>query len=241
MNSELTKHRQSSFVIRHSPFETAILFLLAFGVYLRGLAPTVASIFDDSLEFPLVVHRLAIAHPTGYPLFTLLGKLVSLLAPQHTAFLLNLMTALFGALAVALTYRAGLAVYPKEKTTARRAGMWLAALMFGLGPVFFSQATLVEVYTLNAAFIAALLWLALRKKWLALAFVFGLSLTHHRTAILTAPALAIVLISYYPLHRRDGWRQLWRDIPPLKTAFALLAPARWMAVMKIRGRGFGGM
>lgn len=235
MNSKLTKHRQSSFIIRHSPFETAILFLLAFGVYLRGLAPTVASIFDDSLEFPLVVHRLAIAHPTGYPLFTLLGKLFSLLAPQRTAFLLNLMTALFGALAVALTYRAGLAVYPKEKTTARRAGMWLAALMFGLGPVFFSQATLVEVYTLNAAFIAALLWLALRKKWLALAVVFGLSLTHHRTAILTAPALAIVLISHYPLHRRDGWWQLWRDIPPLKAAFALLAPLALYLYLPLRG------
>ncbi len=219
---------------RNLKFETVLLFLLTFAVYLRGLAPSVATIFDDSLEFPLVVHRLAIAHPTGYPLYTLLGKLVSLFAPTRTAYLFNLMTAFFGALAVALAYRAGMEFFPR-KTAARRAGMWLAALMFGLGPVFFSQATIAEVYTLNAFFIAALLWLALRKRWLALAFVFGLSLTHHRTAILTAPALAVYLISLYPLHRREGWRQMWRDIPPVKTVVALIAPLALYLYLPLRG------
>jgi len=214
--------------------ETILLFLLAFAVYLRGLAPSVAVIFDDSLEFPLVVHRLAIAHPTGYPLYVLLGKLFSLPNPTHVAFQLNLMSAFFGALAVVMVYRAGVAIFPRP-TAPRRAGMWLAALMFGLGPVFFSQATLAEVYTLNAFFIAALLWLALRKKWLALAFMFGLSLTHHRTVVLLAPALSVYLISLYPLHRRDGWRQLWRDIPPVKAAVALLAPLILYLYLPLRG------
>ncbi len=218
-------------VTRHS---SLVIFLVAFAVYLRGLAPSVATIFDDSLEFPLVVHRLAIAHPTGYPLYVLLGKLFSLPNPGQVAFQLNLMSAFFGALAVAMVYRAGTAIFSRP-TAPRRAGMWLAALMFGLGPVFFSQATLAEVYTLNAVFIAALLWLALRKKWLALAFMFGLSLTHHRTAALMAPALAVALISRYPLHRRAGRRQLWRDIPPAKAAVALLAPLILYLYLPLRG------
>ncbi len=235
MNNKLVvENRHSSFVIRHLPVETILLFLLTFGVFLRGLAPSVATIFDDSLEFPLVVHRLAIAHPTGYPLYILLGKLFSLLNPANVAFQLNLMSAFFGALAVAMVYRAGVAMLP-HPTAARRAGAWLAALMFGLGPVFFSQATLAEVYTLNAFFIAAMLWLALRKRWLALAFLFGLSQTHHRTAILLAPALAVWLISHYLLHRRAGWRQFWRDIPPAKTAIALIAPLLLYLYLPLRG------
>ncbi|MCA1554820.1 MAG: DUF2723 domain-containing protein, partial [Chloroflexi bacterium] len=41
---------------------------------MRTLAPSVAFLFDDSLEFQLVGYKLAIAHPTGYPLYTLLLK-----------------------------------------------------------------------------------------------------------------------------------------------------------------------
>ena len=52
-------------------------FLFSLILYLQTMAPSVAALYDDSLEFPLVVHRLAIAHPTGYPLYTLLARLVS--------------------------------------------------------------------------------------------------------------------------------------------------------------------
>ena len=38
-------------------------------LYLRTMAPSVACIFCDSLEFQLVAYKLAIAHPTGYPRF----------------------------------------------------------------------------------------------------------------------------------------------------------------------------
>jgi len=41
--------------------------LAAFLLYLRTMAPSVACILCDSLEFQLVAYKLAIAHPTGYP------------------------------------------------------------------------------------------------------------------------------------------------------------------------------
>ncbi len=181
----------------------AILSTLTGFIYGQGLAPSVATIFDDSLEFPLVVHRLAIAHPTGYPLYTLLGKLFSLFNPTQVAYQLNLMSAVFGALSVGLVYLCCLQIQTSlaaSRSTvpadaAHHAGAMLAATIFGLGPIFYSQATIAEVYTLHAFFIALLLLLTLHRRWLWLAFVIGLSLTHHRTIILLWAALSIFALS----------------------------------------------
>jgi hypothetical protein len=130
--------------------------LVSLGLYLQTLAPSVATLFDDSLEFPLVVQRLAIAHPTGYPLYTLLGKLFSLGPGSNVAWSVNLLSAVAGALAVALVYLAA------RQLTRRRWPALLGALALAVSHVFWSQSVIAEVYTLNAAFVAGLLWLALR-------------------------------------------------------------------------------
>ena len=57
------------------------LFLMSLALYVRTLAPTVATVFDDSLEFQLVLPTLGIAHPTGYPLYTISGWLFVHLLP----------------------------------------------------------------------------------------------------------------------------------------------------------------
>jgi sulfur-oxidizing protein SoxA len=49
----------------------AFVWLATFILYLRTLAPSVAEMFDDSLEFQLLSVRMSIAHPTGYPLYRL--------------------------------------------------------------------------------------------------------------------------------------------------------------------------
>ena len=46
-------------------------------LYGATAAPGIVELFDDSLEFQLVAPTFAIAHPTGYPLYTLLGGLWS--------------------------------------------------------------------------------------------------------------------------------------------------------------------
>ena len=55
------------------------LFIISLTLYLTTLAPSVVTLFDDSLEFQLVTYQLGIAHPTGYPLYTILGKLFTFL------------------------------------------------------------------------------------------------------------------------------------------------------------------
>lgn len=211
------------------------LILLAFTFYYLALAPSVTAIFDDSLEFALVVHRLGIAHPTGYPLYTLLGKLFSLFNPANVAFQLNLMSAVFAALSVGLLYQLGLAIAFPTPTIGSHAGAALGAMLFGLGPVFFSQSLIAEVYTLHAFFVAGTLLLATRKMWLPLTFWFGLGLTHHRTIILLAPALALFVAIEFGLHRKAGWRRLLREMPPLKTACAFFAPLLIYLYLPLRG------
>ena len=125
-----------------------IVFLGAFALYLRTLAPSVAQLFDDSLEFQLVGYKLAIAHPTGYPLYTLLLKLFTLLPMGEVAGRANLSSAVFAALAVALVFRIAL------KLTGTVLPSLAAAAALAVSPVFWSQAVIAEVYALNAALIA---------------------------------------------------------------------------------------
>ena len=132
------------------------LFAASLALYVHTLAPSVATLFDDSLEFPLVSYRLGIAHPTGYPLYTLLGKLFTL-GPWHdVAWRVNLLSAVAGALAVTFVYLAA------RQLARRRLAALLGAVALAVSPVFWSQAVVAEVYTLTGAFVALLLWLALR-------------------------------------------------------------------------------
>jgi hypothetical protein len=151
----------------------ALLFAASLALYVRTLAPSVAALFDDSLEFPLVVQRLAIAHPTGYPLYILLGKLFTLgtksaagagdvaLASQ-VAYRVNLLSAVTGAVTVVLVYLVG------RQVARRRLPALVGALALAVSPVFWSQAIVAEVYTLHSAFVAAALLVALlwaRRPW----------------------------------------------------------------------------
>jgi hypothetical protein len=139
------------------------LFVASLALYMQTLAPSVAALFDDSLEFPLVSYRLAIAHPTGYPLYTLLGKLFTLGPWANVAWSVNFLSAVAGALTVALVYLvARQLVQRRDGSAGRRLPPLLGAAALALSPVFWSQSVVAEVYTLNSAFVAALLWLTLR-------------------------------------------------------------------------------
>ncbi|MEO8513157.1 MAG: DUF2723 domain-containing protein [Ignavibacteria bacterium] len=73
--------------------------LIAFCVYLMTLAPTVW--FIDSGELAAVATTLGIAHPTGYPLFTIIGHLFSMLPiGSSEIYRLNLMSSFFCALGI---------------------------------------------------------------------------------------------------------------------------------------------
>ena len=75
--------------------------ILAFIFYLTTIAPSVIQI--DTGELAAVQTTLGIAHPTGYPLFTILGYIFSFLPlPFSKIFQLNLLAAIYCAIAVSI-------------------------------------------------------------------------------------------------------------------------------------------
>ena len=73
--------------------------LFVFIIYMITLAPSVVQI--DSGELAAVQATLGIAHPTGYPLFTMLGYLFSLIPlPFTKIFQLNILAAIYCSVAI---------------------------------------------------------------------------------------------------------------------------------------------
>ena len=103
------------------PFERlALPLLLFFGlavlvVYTLTLYPSVPG--GDSGELIVAAYKLGVAHPPGYPLFTLLAKASTLIPVGTIAWRVNLLTAVLGALAATVLFRAtwklaGVAIVP---------------------------------------------------------------------------------------------------------------------------------
>src|SRR5438477_9692102 len=76
--------------------------VFAFVLYLVTCSPTVN--FTDSGELITVAWTGGIAHPPGYPLYTLIGILFVHLPFGDPAWRMNLISALFAAVAVSLFY-----------------------------------------------------------------------------------------------------------------------------------------
>ncbi|MBI2942436.1 MAG: DUF2723 domain-containing protein [Chloroflexi bacterium] len=189
---------------------------VALAMYLATLAPSVA--VADGYELQVVSDSLGVAHPTGYPLYTLVGKLFTLLPVGEVAYRVNLFSAISAALGVLFVY---LTVQSLTGSTAASTGGALA-LAFSL--TYWRQAVIAEKYALDAAFVAVMLYLlaspARRPKapgpgWRLIAFVYGLSLTHHRTMLLLLPALGIVWLGWLKTVR------LARNSALVVVAFAL--------------------
>lgn len=235
----------------------AALFVFAFVVYWRTLAPSVAFVFDDSLEFQLLASRMAIPHPTGYPLYAILIKLATFLPMGDAAYRVNLVSAVSGAGAVVFVYWASGPITSRFIQAENLLGSVLtrvpgvvAALTLAFGETFWSQAVVAEVYALQALFTAALLWLVL--KWssertrgdasnvvrqprerfhvsvLTIAFFAGLMLTHHRMSVLMYPALAVYVLTY-----ERGLLKEPRTL--LKMALVFLLPLLLYLYLPLRG------
>lgn len=161
-------------IIRNDVFIGVMLALVAFAVYLRTLAPTVD--FIDSGELAAVAATLGIAHPSGYPLFTLIGYVFAHLPlGLRTVYQLNIMSAVLCSAAVYWYYRLFAFVLSADVQSvfalpggsgARAAKMVngdgqhtrLAAavgtMVLAFSETYWSQALSIEVYSLHILFLA---------------------------------------------------------------------------------------
>ena len=232
-------------------FGPLLIAVALFPVYLATMSRAVGA--ADTFEFQVVAPQLGIAHPTGYPLYLLLGKLFSLMPVGSVAMRLNAGSAVFALLAAMLVFRAALRLLNSPLPAL------FGAVALGLTPVFWSQAIVAEVYTLNALVVSLALLLMVRlidgrpagrgqgrgsdrKTMVALAFVLGLGLTNHITAVFLLPpaALAVIFNLLPALRGRLSGVSRRRSLLllglQLAVAFALplllyaYLPVRWQAI-----------
>lgn len=211
-------------------------------MYWLTLAPGVLA--GDAGEFQLAAPLLGVAHATGYPLYLLLGWVWSHLVPAgDPAYRLNLLSAVWGALAVGLLYlvanRLVRQAVPELLPAGRRLAAAGAAALLAVTPTFWSQAVIAEVYTLHMVLVVAMVHLLLgwreaqdparaSRALLLAACCFGLALAHHRTILVLVPAIAAFLwLGRWPLAGPGRGRALWLVVAVLAPlALYLLIPWR---------------
>jgi hypothetical protein len=143
------------------------LALFSLALYVRTAAPTVLT--ADGGEFQFVPYIAGIAHPTGYPLYTMLGWLWSHILPfGDVAYRMNLFSALWATVAATLLYKTSnlflRLVSPGVPQGTLHASTLVATATFVVSQTFWSQAIIAEVYSLNAFFVVLVFYFLLRWK-----------------------------------------------------------------------------
>jgi hypothetical protein len=148
----------------------------------------------DGGELITAAVTLGVPHPPGYPTYIVLGKLASLIPIGNVALRLNLFSAVCTAVAAAFVSATAIG-WPRRATTRLELfAAWVAGLTFAFAPLVWSQAIITEVYGLNLAVLAALLWALLTGRpvwWVGV--LFGLSLTTHLTSALMLPLILLIV------------------------------------------------
>ncbi|MDE5707085.1 MAG: DUF2723 domain-containing protein, partial [Alistipes sp.] len=190
------------------------VFAVAATTYLLTMEPS-SSLWDCS-EFIATSYKLEVGHPPGAPLFMLLARLATMLAPSthYVPHLVNAMNCLASAFCIlflfwTITHLARRIVCREQQeiTTAGIVAVLgagaVGALAYTFTDTFWFSAVEGEVYALSSMFTALVVWLMLKwedqagqphaSRWIVLiAYLMGLSIGVHLLNLLTIPALAFI-------------------------------------------------
>ena len=165
---------------------TLLLFSCIAVIYAATLSTTVLG--GDAGEFATLAGGSGVAHPPGYPLYTLLLRLLGSVPVASPAARASFLTALMGMGAAGALFRAALA-WGAEPLAAG-----VAVVLWAFAPLTWSLSTSPEVFVLNAALCVGMVAVAgpfspqrgaLRAGLLGL--LAGLALSNHHSAVLMAP------------------------------------------------------
>ena len=190
------------------------VFAVAAISYLLTIEPT-TSLWDCS-EFIATSYKLEVGHPPGAPLFMMLARLASLLAPavEYVPMTINAMNAIASAFCILFLFwtithlarrmftQGGEKITPHLTILTLGAGV-IGALSYAYTDTFWFSAIEGEVYALSSMFTALVVWLMLRweenatsptsMRWIVLiAYLMGLSIGVHILNLLTIPALVMI-------------------------------------------------
>ena len=213
---------------------------ISLAVYIVTLAPGLT--FIDSGELTAVANTLGIAHPTGYPVFTLLSWIWSHVPLGDHVYRLNLLSAILCSLGVAALVEAFALFLGGEEHVAdvrkkkdvkggkKRSRRVIpvrlipvfasfAALSIAFSETYWATALEVEVYPLHCFFLGLLLWSFAGimfqqgdRRLWIFAFILGLSFSNHMTTILFVIPAAVTFFMKYGFTSKT-WKQLLQAIP----------------------------
>ena len=191
---------------------SVLLSAVSFCIYTTTMCRSVG--ITDSGELATVACALGIAHPTGYPLFTLLGHCWMLIPSMMEEIIrINLFVAVLTAIAVGVFFKTTLAVRRavtvfQSKNRKRKEvnehrfflASIAASLILGFSTTFWSQSTAIEVYALQLVMFLLTIWMFVdgieeqlteplsdSRKLILFAFVLGLSFSNHMSTIFLTP------------------------------------------------------
>ena len=202
---------------------TVSVVIVAFVTYMTTMCRSVS--FIDAGELAAVACVLWIAHPTGYPLFTLvahvaqwfsIGNVQVVVLNGLSALVVALSVGVFSCIALVIGRRAGLRDHSLVRSAAG-----IASLVLAFSTTVWAQSVTVEVYALHVLLILLTILLFLKSSeprtsvteeiprlQIAGAFLFGLSFANHLTSLLLIPALVLLHIRLYGLNRGSMTRGL---------------------------------
>ena len=122
------------------------IFTFLMSIYLFTMPLSITT--EDSGELVSAAITLGIPHPSGYPLWTIVGHLFTYLPIGPIVWRINLLSAVCGALTCVLIYLI-LRRLIKPKFIALASG-----LLLGLSFTFWTQSTYAKFYTLNTFLIS---------------------------------------------------------------------------------------
>ncbi|MCX6140972.1 MAG: DUF2723 domain-containing protein [Candidatus Kapabacteria bacterium] len=193
-------------LLSRTNIQAAVFGLLVFVTYYITCAPGL--MYTDSGELASACVTLGVAHPTGYPLFTVLGHVWTMMAWGSPIAALNVLAALWVASAVAIAFlliREVLAwVYDEGQNQLHIIIAAASALLFGWSATVWAQATSIEVYSLHILLCCITLLFVVRsvkdignaQRWTVLAGLFyGLMLANHLSSAFLAPGIILIWLS----------------------------------------------
>ena len=168
----------------------ALVFLAAFGFYLAGASPSIAA--RDSADMALSAYTLGVAHPPGYPLYSVLGRLwLTVLPWGDPSYRLAVLSCVAAAGALFFLFLA----------VRRRHGAWsalAAACLFGFSAPLWKFALVQEKYSTHALVVAVLFYLSdgekqsLWRRARLSGFLVGLGLVNHQSLLLVLPGFLLM-------------------------------------------------
>jgi len=164
------------------PYRVLLLFLF-FSIYSFALSPGITT--GDAGELTSASMVMGIPHPPGYPLWTLLARIFTLLFPENPGFGTNIFSMLAGIASVLLAF----------EIVSLDAPYWFSSLVatnIGLFPQVLNYSTVTEVYSLSIFFFLLLLFLYKKGYSALLNYALGLSLGVH-------PVLLIPFLVFIPV------------------------------------------